>query len=326
MRCFLFRIDSGTEVVRNEIKAGRLRQGWGKEDMYLKKDEDVVSKDEWVKNFPKEWGGSLEYIERKYNNLKIMLDIKKDDIIIIPKYPSWNSFSVVKALDRYNFQMPGSDDFGHYINIDLKTLRSFNYEYNNFTKAIHSKLRGYQSPLNNVRSGEIFNAAKELLNMESTEESIKIEDIVKYNFENELKEIKESLYKVSARDIERIVEKLFLKQGYSIEHRNKYDRKGGDADLILVRRLPILDEIDELNSYDKIYIQVKHKNGDICGDREGIDQLNKIVKTIEKDCNNIYKVLVCTSLFSDELKELAVQENIILIDGLQLTRLIIKYL
>lgn len=62
------------------------------------------------------------------------------------------------------------------------------------------------------------------------------------------------------------------------------------------------------------------------GKREGIDQLNKIVKTREEDQNNIYKVLVCTSLFSDELKEIAIQENIILIDGLQLTRLIIKHL
>ncbi|MGL4903897.1 MAG: hypothetical protein ACRC34_00110, partial [Cetobacterium sp.] len=106
MRCFLFRINTEEVVVKNDIILGKLRQGWGKSTMSLLKNGDIVSKEEWKNNFPKEWDCSPEYIGRKYDNLKIMLDIKKDDIIIIPKFPSWDSFSVVKAADSYNFKMP----------------------------------------------------------------------------------------------------------------------------------------------------------------------------------------------------------------------------
>lgn len=330
MRCFLFRINTEEEIVRNDIILGKLRQGWGKSQMFLLKNGEVISKEEWGNNFPKEWDCSDEYINRKYDNLKIMLEIKKDDLLIIPKFPSWDSFSVVKASSSYKFEIPKTDDFGHYIEIDLNSLKSFKYVSNPFSNAIHSKLRAYQSPLNNIWNKEIIECSQKLLEMESSENILKIEDIVKFNFEKELKDIKKSLQKISPRDLEIVVEKLFLKQGYTLESRNSFDKKGGDADLILTKCLPILEEIDEFKSCDKIYIQIKHKNG-LYSDKEGIIQLNKIVETKEADSentnlNNVYKVLVCSSTFSEELKEMASEENIILIDGLQLTRLIIKYL
>lgn len=331
MRCFLFRINTDAEEVRNDIILGKLRQGWGKSGMSLLKNNEIISKEEWRNNFPEEWGCSDEYINRKYDNLKIMLDIKKDDIIIIPKFPSWDSLSVVKVADSYKFEMPKVvDDFGHYIEIDFDSLRSFKYAYDESSTKIHSKLRAYQSPLNNVWNKEVLECAQKLLKKDSSEEIQKIENIIKLNFEKELKDIASSLQKVSARDLEKVVEKLFLKKGYSLESKNTFDKKGGDADLILTKCLPILEEIDESKSCDKIYIQIKHKEG-LYSETEGIDQLNKIVKTKEIDSentnlNNVYKVLVCSSTFSEELKEIAAKENIILIDGLQLTRLIIKYL
>ncbi|MEG1338685.1 restriction endonuclease [Cetobacterium sp.] len=331
MRCFLFRINTEEEIVRNDIILGKLRQGWGKSGMSLLKNGEIISKEEWGNNFPEEWDCSDEYINKKYDNLKIMLEIKKDDLLIIPKFPTWNSFSVVKVEEGYRFEIPKVDDFGHYIRIDVNTLKSFNYySYKEFTTPIHSKLRAYQSPLNNIWNKEIIECSQKLLEMESSENILKIEDIVKFNFEKELKDIKKSLQKISPRDLETVVEKLFLKQGYSLESRNSFDKKGGDADLILTKCLPILEEIDESKSCNKIYIQIKHKNG-LYSDKEGIIQLNKIVEAKEADVenanlNNVYKVLVCSSTFSEELKEMASEENIILIDGLQLTRLIIKYL
>ena len=330
MRCFLFRINTDSEEVRNDIRLGKLRQGWGKAGMSLLKNEEIISKEEWRNNFPEEWDCSDEYINKKYDNLKLMLEIKKDDVIIIPKFPTWDSLSVVKVEEEYKFEMPKVDDYGHCIKIDINSLKSFKYASNPFSNTVHSKLRAYQSPLNNVWNKEVVDATNILLKLESTENIIKIENIVKYNFEKNLEEIRSSLSKVSNRDLESIVEKLFLNQGYSLESRNSYDGKGGDADLVLTKCLPILEEVDESKSCDKIYIQIKHKDG-LYNDREGIDQLNQIIKIKEiengnPNLNNIFKVLVCSSIFSEELKELAVEENIILIDGLQLTRLMIKYL
>ncbi|MGL6119730.1 MAG: restriction endonuclease, partial [Fusobacteriaceae bacterium] len=307
MRCFLFRINTDTEEVRNDIVLGKLRQGWGKDGMSLLKDEVIVSKEEWKNNFPEEWNCSPEYIARKYDNLKIMLDIKKDDIIIIPKFPSWDSFSIVKVAEGYKFEMPKiEDDFGHFIEIDYNSLRSFKYKFDESSTKIHSKLRAYQSPLNNVWNNEILKCAQKLLEKDSSEAIQKIENIVKLNFEKELKDISNSLQKVSARDLETVVEKLFLKKGYTLESKNSFDKKGGDADLILTKCLPILEEIDESKSCDKVYIQIKHKDK-LYSETEGINQLIQIVKTKEEEIgntnlSNIYKVLVCSCLFSEELK------------------------
>ena len=39
-----------------------------------------------------------------------MLEIKKDDIIIIPKFPTWDSLSIVKVEEEYKFEMPKVDE------------------------------------------------------------------------------------------------------------------------------------------------------------------------------------------------------------------------
>ena len=54
MRCFLFRINTDSEEVRNDIRLGKLRQGWGKSGMSLLKNDEIISKEEWRNNFPEE--------------------------------------------------------------------------------------------------------------------------------------------------------------------------------------------------------------------------------------------------------------------------------
>lgn len=193
MRYFLFRIDTNAEEVRNEIILGNLRQGWGKSGMSLLKNEEIISKEEWRNNFPEEWDCSDEYINKKYDNLKLMLEIKKNDVIIIPKFPTWDSLSVVKVEEEYKFEMPKVNDYGHCIKIDINSLKSFKYASNTFFNTVHSKLRAYQSPLNNVWNKEVVDAANILLKLESTENTLKelIESIVK-KIENDVDKLKEN--------------------------------------------------------------------------------------------------------------------------------------
>ena len=85
---------------------------------------------------------------------------------------------------------------------------------------------------------------------------------------------------------------------------------------------------DEIGSC-RVYVQIKKKDS-IYDEDEGINQLEQIVEAKEKiestdnKFNNIYKVLVCTGEFSNRIKELAQEKNIILIDGIQLIRMCLK--
>ena len=64
-------------------------------------------------------------------------------------------------------------------------------------------------------------------------------------------------------------------------------------------------------------------------DAEGIHQLEEITKTdktISDEKVRILKVLVCTGKFDEKIVEEAKEKGIILIDGMQLVLLTLKYL
>ncbi|MCB8564537.1 restriction endonuclease [Fusobacterium ulcerans] len=104
---------------------------------------------------------------------------------------------------------------------------------------------------------------------------------------------------------------------------------GGDSDRTFIKYLPILSEVNDEIGSCKVYVQIKKKDS-IYDEDEGINQLEQIVEAKEKientdnKFNNIYKVLVCTGEFSNRIKELAQEKNIILIDGIQLIRMCLK--
>lgn len=337
MKTYIFRIDEGNKNIINSIlKKGELRQGWGASSLALLDSKSKeIDKNTWIKNCNKTFGNN-EKLDSKYNNLKIMLKMKVDDIVIIPKVPNYNSFIIAKISKPYSFSNPQYkttdnklvDDFFHLITLDFNSMKIFKYSSNQYTEEIHSSLRGYQRSINNVYKTEVITAANELLTMKSTEEITPIEDIFKEKLEKNLSNIKDEIYGFRPEQIEKLVEKIFCSQGYVVEKRNKYNRKGGDADLILKKFLPVLAEIDNEISFDKIYIQVKNKDGENFNDEEGLLQLENIVEHDKKENNttNIYKVLVCTTSLSQGFKEKARELGIITIDGLQLTRLALKFL
>ncbi len=122
--------------------------------------------------------------------------------------------------------------------------------------------------------------------------------------------------------------KIFKKQGYEIISKNHFDKKGGDVDRIFIKSLPILEDIDDEISSIKVYIQIKMKDY-IYYDTEGIHQLEEITKTdktISDEKVKILKVLVCTGKFDKKIVEEAKEKGIILIDGMQLVLLTLKYL
>lgn len=98
--------------LREELIAGRYRQGWGNSGCNLRTNT--------AQTFP--------YGKIRYDMLSLMLDIKPGDRIIIPKVSvnaqcdSTNFFTIVVCTALYSFApfLPKYDDYGHIIEVDVK--------------------------------------------------------------------------------------------------------------------------------------------------------------------------------------------------------------
>lgn len=332
MNYYIFRIDySDRDYFKKNLEKGILRQGWGVENLSLLTESgEIRSQEEWVNACPESWRTSDEarrYLRNKNNNLRKMLEMKEGDIILIPKFPEWDTFSLYRVSGKYYFDLEKEKgDYGHCISVEIAKEKPeeidkyFTYNGNDDTKVVHSKLRGYQTSINSVYNEEIIKAIKNLLQIKSIKEASPITEILRNIFEKNIKNMEnlnKEIFSVRPNDVEEIVENIFIKQGYLVESRNSYDKKGGDSDRIFIKPLPILSEVNDEIGSCRVYVQIKKKDG-IYDEDEGINQLEEIVKTKEKieekesKDNNFYKVLVCTGEFSPRVKELAQEKNIIL--------------
>ena len=323
---YVFRI-ADNDFVHNELKQGRLRQGWGDSNSNLM----ILSEEEWIdlKCTKDDFEDNRRYYSSKYRNLYNMLNIEKDDILVIPKAPVYNCFTICSAAGKYCFIEPkgfAGNDYYHTIPIDQSSIREFNYHANEHCEIIHAKLRAYQSPVNNVWN-ELFIASAQILivsESKTNEESIN----------KTVKEIRDELCNSSIdrfrrlgnRATEKIVRYVFENMGYEFIGSNSYDREGGDADLIFTDNSfsELMDiGINSREVTGKIYVQIKNKSGTDYNDVDGVKQLIQRCKNE----SGASKILVSTAdKFTDECITLANENNVLLIDGIGFSKLVFKYI
>mgnify|MGYP000909369688 FL=1 len=93
-----YRIDvKNQDFFFKELEQGRLRQGWG----YDKNQELPDTKDSGAKK-----------------NLSMYKNVKKGDILLIPRLPKWSDVAIAEATEDwdkgYKFEIDGEkEDFGH---------------------------------------------------------------------------------------------------------------------------------------------------------------------------------------------------------------------
>ncbi len=318
MKYIFFRVLNDSDYIQGELKKGILRQGWGNSTSQIR-DENGNDKpyEDW----------RLEDSNRKktkFNNIRKLLEINKGDIIVIPKVPHHDTFTICQANGDYYFDLNHDiDDFGHCIPIDVTTLKEFSYHTNRHAEIVHSKLRAYQRSINFVGEyqEDLINAMNELLSHDTNFKNETASDLIKITLkENLIHEF--SNY--SPHRIEDVVKDIFQNAGYMFMRKNKFDKKGGDADLIFSKPIEILGNNDE--SYT-IYVQVKNKKGNIdYNELEGLNQLDQIVESDEID-KDYKKILISTIHdFQDNTKIEAQNRDITLINGNQFAELIMKYL
>ena len=102
-RYWAYRIDTDhIEYFRSELEHGRLRQGWGSDkaqDLRKRDDPDFLD------------GGAS-------GNIRIFTDVKKGDVLLVPRLPNWDSVAIVEAerdFDTgYVFDIDAdANDYGH---------------------------------------------------------------------------------------------------------------------------------------------------------------------------------------------------------------------
>jgi hypothetical protein len=331
---FIFRTSEGDKpFIWSELQQGRLRQGWGCEGSSLGSQQRPIAEDHWIQamvvaakeRFGFDW--TEAQARKRYRIHRNMLRMSPGDLVLVPRVPTPGEFSLVRVTETYRFELPkGYHDFGHIIAVDPSSVESIGHHSSYTARTIVRKLRGYQSAVNNVYDREFIGAVTSLL--EGSPSTPKPSTTVK-DAPELLAEIREPLLrnyldglkKMTPRDVEQIVSKVFEGAGYELVRGNQYDREGGDADLVMLHKLPLIGDLTQ--SKLSVFVQVKSKWGRDESDWKGVLQLAQIAA----DNLQSLKILVSTvDEFSPRCVETAEQENVILVNGPQLADLLVRYI
>lgn len=325
-----YRIDvKNQDFFFKELEQGRLRQGWG----YDKNQELPDTKDSGAKK-----------------NLSMYKNIKKGDILLIPRLPDWGSVAIAEATEDWNvkdkkkgyrFEIDDEKkDFGHIF--PGRYIGCFNRHGKDVSGNIQSTLKARNRFWNISRLSE--DVEKIMKNLEGNKESTSVIENIKNIVSEKVKtyfDLKECCDRIvdeynkkfTASQWEEVLKNVLEKiyPEYEIEKTGgmKEEEHGTDV-LVNVPGISISE------SYN-IAIQVKNYEGEISDENINIiiDQVNK-AKGYKWENNGklIDQILVITSaeekdnpklieecqkkeirvIFSEELKKLIFQSIIESID------------
>jgi len=313
-RIVVFRT-AASKALYNELKSGRLRQGWGASGLSLwGAPEKKIGKKEWEENYRKAWGGKPS--ARRYSALTPMLEIEEGDVVVMPKQPESDQFSVARVSGKYRFEEGNllDNDFGHVIPVDPDSVRTFNFCAGTdaytvsslFSRANHRYPVTFaygqshiQAALNLLESADNLAAQKDMV-------EVALDDAVMVSAQAMQKEIT----KWNGKRFEAAVKKVFEKRGYNLENYRTFDGQGGDADMVVSP--PSNNHI--LFMPQKIAVQVKWKSGVDQNDINAVEQL--LVWDEIKDGAVKKFVISSADRFTDKCKRKAEDEDVTLIGGL----------
>ena len=312
-RIYVFRIDyqNENEFVKSELAQGRLRQGWG--PIPLRKGDTIdYAPGSFTAGMVARWPGtSTVEAESRYRILYPMLEMSAGDLIVIPKFPEpyGRSFAIAQVTAAYRFDPTPFDDYGHCITVDASTIKTFEHDESLDAKRVSAKFTSYRSAVNNVWNEGFIQAVMELWTGSRDPEQANA------RWSTELKQYtlthsKAVLASLPPGALEELVTSAFEEAGYKFLQRHHYDGQGGDADLVLSVRLPLLSDLQDASL--KVFVQVKKREGDDLDDGHGLEQLERIAA----DEPMALKILFSTAAeFSEETRLAAQQNGVVLIGG-----------
>ena len=317
-----YRIDvKNQDFFFKELEQGRLRQGWG----YDKNQELPDTKDSGAKK-----------------NLSMYKNVKKGDILLIPRLPDWGSVAIAEAVEDWNDKEKGyrfeiddeKKDFGHIF--PARYIGCFNRHGKDVSGNIQSTLKARNRFWNISRLSK--DVEKIIQNLENNKISVSvnesIENIISEEMETYLKllnEFSETIYKkyddkFKAADWEKVLKNILEKiypSEYIVENIGgiKEEKHGTDISITIpgifenyVIAIQIKNYKDVVNNIDTIIEQInKSEEYEWSNNRKLIDKILIITSAKKKD--NLNLVEKCQEknikvIFSEELKKLILLSNI----------------
>ena len=329
MTIAVFRVDGEQQGwMYKEILEGRLRQGWGARELSLR-DQDtnqVVPKEKWETTYQEIWEDKPS--PRRYSILSRMLQLNDNDIVVIPKMPHTNQFTIARVSEGYKFDFDGShlppkgegDSHRHVIHIDPNSVRTFHYHANDDSFRVSGlfSLGCHRPAVSFNHDSEHRQAIERLLKTKSTEQGQDrgqlYEAIISEIFKEASLTLQDQIKVWNGQKFEKFVQHAFKEQGYDVkEDRPRYDGQGADCDILV--SLPS-SHYDLFLPKEEIAIQVKCKQGIDDNDVEAIQQ---IINWTDLYRNTAMMKCVISSAddFTDAAKELAEKNEVLLVCGLQ---------
>lgn len=320
-----YRIDvKNQDFFFKELEQGRLRQGWG----YAENQKLPDTKDSDARK-----------------NLSMYNNVKKGDILLIPRLPDWGSVAISEAAEDWNnkekgyrFEIAklddGNEDYGHIF--PARYIGCFNRHGKDVSGNIQSTLKARNRFWNISRLSE--DVEKIIQNLENNKISVSvnesIENIISEEMETYLKllnEFSETIYKkyddkFKAADWEKVLKNILEKiypSEYIVENIGgiKEEKHGTDISITIpgifenyVIAIQIKNYKDVVNNIDTIIEQInKSEEYEWSNNRKLIDKILIITSAKKKD--NLNLVEKCQEknikvIFSEELKKLILLSNI----------------
>ena len=301
-----------------ELTEGRLRQGWGAPGFALETAAGRrVEKTQWEAAHKAHW--KEDPSPKRFAILTRMLDMEEGSVVVVPKMPEWNQFTIARVSGRYRFEIDGEDrkDFRHIVPVYRDSVRSFSYRANDdafLVSAIFSRAN-HRSAVSFCYKAAQVEAAHRLLHSPSDRTSKPYEELsgapINEVFKKAAIDLRERVKDWNGDRFEKAVRKAFEDQGYKIEHHQRFDRQGADADILVSPPASLYG----LFLPAEIAVQVKWKQGLDEYDDEAVKQIVSFVKWQRIDAMKC--VISSASGFTDKARELAAENDVHLIGGLQ---------
>ncbi len=328
---FVVRTDNSIKPwITSEIREGRLHQGWGCTGLRLMSvGGDPTGENTWLDEYNRVcdtiWEDPSGKIKgpTRYRILRGLLEIEEGDLVIVPKIPDWEHFTIARAAGSYEWEEKiaedRDDDHRHVVPIDPNSLVVVGNYSSEQARIVLSKFRAYQSAVNRASNSDFVNAIHWLLENPAGVSDLGIWKGLVEVGESVTQHILSRISKLGNSDIENIVKGTFEALGYEFIQRNSQSEQGGDVDLEFTYNMPGLDSISD--SDITVHIQVKKKIG---VDEQDMAGLKQLLNYAGENPNTI-RILVSTAeQFTPETKDEAQKHGILLMGGKDLAMFLLR--
>ena len=243
-----------------------------------------------------------------------MLDMEEGSVVVVPKMPELNQFTIAHVSGRYRFETDGDrEDFRHIVPVHRGSVRTFGYHADNDAFLI-SGLAKYRDAVSFCFNAEQVEAAHRLLRQSSPTSKPQKElsrAAINNTFKDAATALRDQVKDWNGPRFEEAVRQAFRDQGYTIKDHRHFDCQWPACDILVS---------PPASSYGlflpaEIAVQVKWRQDLDEYDDKAVKQ---IVSYVEWQGIDAMKCVISSaSGFTDKARELAAADDVHLIGGLQ---------